>query len=49
MRRISAKNGGPTDTSVDHDYTDWPALRALAQAMGQRAQPARPLVRSAAG
>jgi menaquinone-dependent protoporphyrinogen oxidase len=26
MRRISAKNGGPTDTSRDHELTDWVAL-----------------------
>jgi menaquinone-dependent protoporphyrinogen oxidase len=26
MKRISAKNGGPTDTSKDHELTDWVAL-----------------------
>ena len=30
MRRIAAKEGGPTDTSRDHDFTDWHAVRALA-------------------
>jgi len=26
MRRISRLEGGPTDTSVDHEFTDWDAL-----------------------
>jgi len=28
MKRISAKEGGPTDTTRDHELTDWTALRA---------------------
>ena len=31
MRRISRREGGPTDTSRDHELTDWPALDALVQ------------------
>jgi menaquinone-dependent protoporphyrinogen oxidase len=30
MRRIARKSGGSTDTSRDHDYTDWNALDAFA-------------------
>jgi len=30
MRRIAAKEGGPTDTSRDHDLTDWVAVDRLA-------------------
>lgn len=30
MRRIAAKEGGPTDTSRDHDLTDWAAVDRLA-------------------
>lgn len=26
MRRIAAKEGGPVDTSRDHEFTDWSAL-----------------------
>jgi menaquinone-dependent protoporphyrinogen oxidase len=26
MRRIARKEGAPTDTSRDHELTDWPAL-----------------------
>lgn len=29
MRYISAKEGGDTDTSQDHEYTDWDALAAF--------------------
>lgn len=29
MRRISRKAGGSTDTSRDHEYTDWPDVRAF--------------------
>jgi menaquinone-dependent protoporphyrinogen oxidase len=31
MRRIAAQSGGPTDTSRDHDLTDWQAVRGLAE------------------
>ena len=30
MRRIAEREGGPTDTSRDHDLTDWPAVREFA-------------------
>lgn len=30
MRRIAAKEGGPTDTTRDHDLTDWLAVDRLA-------------------
>jgi menaquinone-dependent protoporphyrinogen oxidase len=30
MRRIVAKRGGDTDTSRDHEYTDWDALDTFA-------------------
>jgi menaquinone-dependent protoporphyrinogen oxidase len=33
MRRISAKNGGPTDTSMDHELTDWVALERFMQSL----------------
>jgi menaquinone-dependent protoporphyrinogen oxidase len=26
MKRIAKKNGGPTDTSRDYEFTDWPAI-----------------------
>jgi menaquinone-dependent protoporphyrinogen oxidase len=30
MRRIAAREGGPTDTSRDHDLTNWQAVREFA-------------------
>ena len=30
MRRVAAKAGGPTDTSRDHDLTDWTEVRQFA-------------------
>jgi menaquinone-dependent protoporphyrinogen oxidase len=30
MRRIALKAGGPTDTSRDHEMTDWEQVRAVA-------------------
>lgn len=32
LKRISASHGGPTDTSRDHDLTDWAQVAALANA-----------------
>ena len=32
MRRIAAKEGGATDTSQDHDYTDWDEVARFAEA-----------------
>lgn len=36
MKRISAKNGGPTDTSSDHELTDWPALQCFLEGFFDR-------------
>jgi menaquinone-dependent protoporphyrinogen oxidase len=36
MRSIAAKAGGDTDTSRDHEYTDWDDLRAFAETFYQR-------------
>ena len=36
MKRISAKNGGATDTSRDYDYTDWTDLEMFANDFGRR-------------
>ena len=33
MRRIAARAGGPTDTSRDHEMTDWNQLRTVASEM----------------
>lgn len=42
MKRIAAKAGGDTDTSRDHEYTDWDQVDALgdqfADLLGSRAQ-----------
>jgi menaquinone-dependent protoporphyrinogen oxidase len=39
LRRIAAKEGGPVDTSRDHELTDWDQVRAaaseLVQAIGE--------------
>lgn len=46
MRRIARQSGGPTDTSVDHDLTDWATVDALADAFAALAAapsgPAKP-------
>jgi menaquinone-dependent protoporphyrinogen oxidase len=36
MRWISAKNGGSTDTSRDHEYTDWTQVATFADAVAER-------------
>ena len=41
MKQIAAKAGGDTDTSRDHEYTDWADVRAFAGAFA-RSLPARP-------
>jgi menaquinone-dependent protoporphyrinogen oxidase len=38
MRRISAAEGGPTDTSRDHEFTDWSAVREFALLVAAEAQ-----------
>lgn len=35
MRRIAEKEGGPTDTSHDHELTDWPALDVVTDAFAR--------------
>jgi menaquinone-dependent protoporphyrinogen oxidase len=40
MRRIAAKAGGPTDTSRDHEMTDWNQLRTVASELVGVLQPA---------
>jgi menaquinone-dependent protoporphyrinogen oxidase len=50
MRRIAVRNGGPADTTRDHDFTDWAAVCALADDLAARVAPktgARPLVLAA--
>jgi menaquinone-dependent protoporphyrinogen oxidase len=38
MKRISAKSGGPTDTSRDHELTDWTQVERFAEWFIQAAQ-----------
>lgn len=35
MKRIARKEGGSTDTSRDHEYTDWDQVAAYARRLGQ--------------
>lgn len=37
MRRIARAEGGDTDTSRDHEYTDWQQVEAYADRLAQRA------------
>jgi menaquinone-dependent protoporphyrinogen oxidase len=39
MKRVAMRNGGPTDTSRDYEYTDWNAVRALADDLARRVEP----------
>jgi menaquinone-dependent protoporphyrinogen oxidase len=39
MKRISARQGLSTDTSRDHDYTDWSRVDALADRIAELAGP----------
>ena len=41
MRRIAAREGGPTDTSRDHDLTDWKQVEALAEELALVSVPVR--------
>ena len=36
MKQISKKNGGPTDTSRDYEFTDWPALDRFVDEVSHR-------------
>jgi menaquinone-dependent protoporphyrinogen oxidase len=40
MRRIAARNGAATDTSRDHEYTDWERLREQVEAFLEPLGPA---------
>lgn len=40
MKRASAKNGGATDTSRDHEYTDWAQVDRFAAAIANAIMPA---------
>jgi menaquinone-dependent protoporphyrinogen oxidase len=39
MKRASAKNGGATDTSRDHEYTDWDQVDRFAAAIAAAISP----------
>jgi menaquinone-dependent protoporphyrinogen oxidase len=39
MRRIAAAEGGPTDTSRNHEMTDWTAVKTLAADVAALARP----------
>jgi menaquinone-dependent protoporphyrinogen oxidase len=39
MRRICGASGGPTDTSRDHELTDWNAVAKFVEEFAQRLQP----------
>ena len=41
MKRIARKSGGSTDTSRNHDYTDWAALDRFAGTLAQEFTPSR--------
>jgi menaquinone-dependent protoporphyrinogen oxidase len=41
MKRISAKSGGPTDTSRDHELTDWTQVERFAEWFANGGQVAR--------
>ncbi|MGV3615114.1 MAG: flavodoxin domain-containing protein [Fimbriimonas sp.] len=40
MKKISASAGGPTDTSRNHELTDWDAVRRFAEAFAELLEPA---------
>jgi menaquinone-dependent protoporphyrinogen oxidase len=42
LREISRRNGGPTDTSRDHELTDWEQVCSFAERFGRRVAPAIP-------
>jgi menaquinone-dependent protoporphyrinogen oxidase len=46
MRRISASEGGDTDTSRDYEYTDWSAVEAFARTLVADGAGASPMVRA---
>jgi menaquinone-dependent protoporphyrinogen oxidase len=44
MKRIVGKAGGSTDTTRDHEYTDWNDLRDFARTFATRIAAAEPAV-----
>jgi menaquinone-dependent protoporphyrinogen oxidase len=40
MKRISRRKGGPTDTTRDHDFTDWAAVDRFAERLAEAVPPA---------
>jgi menaquinone-dependent protoporphyrinogen oxidase len=48
MKQISAKAGHTTDTTRDHDFTDWAAVRAFAERLADAAERTAPASRVAA-
>lgn len=38
MKRIARKAGGPTDTSRDYEFTNWPAVEQFARELGAGGQ-----------
>jgi menaquinone-dependent protoporphyrinogen oxidase len=43
MRWISRREGGPTDTSRDYEFTDWAAVDRLAAQLAERIRRAEPV------
>ena len=41
MKRIAQKAGGDTDTSRDHEYTNWPDVRNFAREVASEAAEAK--------
>jgi menaquinone-dependent protoporphyrinogen oxidase len=35
MRRMAAREGAPTDTRRDHEFTNWTSVREFARAVAQ--------------
>ena len=49
MKKASQKNGGSTDTSRDHEYTDWAQVETFAQQFAERVNRSRRLTEVAVG
>ena len=43
MKKASRMNGGSTDTSRDHEYTDWAQVEAFARQFAERVTRTRPM------
>jgi menaquinone-dependent protoporphyrinogen oxidase len=46
IRRMSARSGGPSDTSRDHEFTDWEQVAWFVEAFIEMSRPATSLVPS---